>query len=279
MQTFKITQMKKLIYSLLLVMTVVTVVQCQSMAKGKTAPSSKTFVLVHGAWQAPYVWQTVKSELKKKGCSVIVVELPGHGADTTFPAKISMDAYRDKVISAISPVKGKVILVGHSMAGMVISAVAEAIPDRIEKLVYLGAYVPANGQSLLALASVDKESMLGPNLIPSADKLTLDVKKENLINIFCADGSDNIKSELLANYRAEPAIPFTNAVTLTGDNFGKADKYYIYTLQDHAIGGSLQKQMVAAAGISKTYSLDSSHCPFLSMPSPVTAVLLKIAAN
>ncbi len=279
MQTIKIKQMKKFIYSLLLVITAVAAVTFQSMAKGKTAPSSKTFVLVHGAWQAPYVWDAVKSQLKNKGYSVIVIELPGHGADTTFAAKINMDAYSDKVIAAINTVKGKVILVGHSMAGMVISAVAEAVPDRIEKLVYLGAYVPANGQSLLALASTDKESILGPNLIPSADKLTLDVKKENLINIFCADGSDSVKSKLLAEYRSEPAIPFTNAVTLTNDHFGKANKYYIYTLQDHAIGITLQKQMVAAGGITKTYSLDSGHCPFLSMPSQVTAVLLEIGAN
>jgi alpha-beta hydrolase superfamily lysophospholipase len=38
-----------------------------------------TYVLVHGAWQAPYVWDAVKTELVNKGNKVIVVELPGHG--------------------------------------------------------------------------------------------------------------------------------------------------------------------------------------------------------
>src|SRR4051812_30327347 len=70
---------------------------------------SKTFVLVHGAWQAPYVWQAVKEELERKKQKVIVVELPAHGDDYTLPVNVSMEVYRDKVIDAIKTVKGKVV--------------------------------------------------------------------------------------------------------------------------------------------------------------------------
>src|ERR1700712_5202576 len=68
-----------------------------------------TFVLVHGAWQGPYVWATVKTQLESKGQKVIIVELPGHGADTTSPVTLSINAYRDKVIAAINNTTGKVI--------------------------------------------------------------------------------------------------------------------------------------------------------------------------
>ncbi|QHV99382.1 alpha/beta fold hydrolase [Spirosoma endbachense] len=242
-----------------------------------TPTVAKTYVLVHGAWQAPYVWQAVKEQLEQKGNKVVVVELPGHGADNTPPATLSIDVYRDKVVAAIAALPGNVILVGHSMGGMVITATAEKIPTRIERLVYVGAFLPATGQSLLDLTSTDSTSLLGAGLVPSADHLLLGVKAESLINIFIQDGSDAIKKSVADNYRAEPAIPFASPVIVTAANFGSVAKYYVHTVQDHAIGLNLQKRMVAAAGIKNIYSLNSSHCPFLSMPTELTTILLGIA--
>ncbi|MEO6813764.1 MAG: alpha/beta fold hydrolase, partial [Ginsengibacter sp.] len=205
------------------------------------SPSINTFVLVHGAWQAPYVWNTVKSELEKAGQKVIVVELPAHGDDLTSPAEVSIDVYRDKVISAIQSNNGNVILVGHSLGGVVVSAVAEKIPSEIKKLIYIAGFLPANGQSLIDLANQDAQSLLGPALIPSKD--LLDVRRDAITSIFCQDGSDAVKQLVLDNFRPEPAFPFTNPVTLTDANFGKVDKYYIHTFQDHAIGIDLQNRM------------------------------------
>jgi hypothetical protein len=106
--------------------------------------------------------------------------------------------------------------------------------------------------------------MLGPNLLPSQDQLTLDVVYDNIISIFCQDASAAIQKLILAKYRVEPAIPFTNAVTATSANFGSVDKYYIHTLMDHAIGMDLQNKMVAAANITKVFSINTGHSPFLT---------------
>ncbi len=269
--------MKKIAISAMLVMLVMYCLA--GCSKGGNPVSSKTFVLVHGAWQAPYVWDVVKSQLESKGQKVIVVELPAHGSDMTSPAAVSIDVYRDKVIAAILNVNGKVILVGHSMGGVVVTAVAEKIPSRIEKLVYIGAFLPANGQSLMDLAMTDAQSILGPNLIPSKDQLTLDVVHDKIIDIFCQDASADVQQEVLAKFRVEPAIPFGNKVTLTDANFGSVTKYYIHTAQDHAVGIDLQNRMATAAHITKTYSLDTGHSPFLSKPDQVTAVLLTIVNN
>ena len=238
--------------------------------------NSSTYVLVHGAWQAPYVWDNVRASLEKNGDRAIVVELPGHGGDQTAPQSLSIDVYRDKVIDAVNKVDGKVILVGHSLGGMVISAVAEKIPAKIQKLVYVGAYLPASGQSLLDLANTDADALLGPSLRPSADQLSLDVVHENVTNIFIQDGNDATKNLVLKNFRVEPAIPFTNKVTLTTANYGSIDKVYIKTLQDHVISPSLQNRMIAAAAIKTIYQLNTSHSPFLSKPDSVTILLKKI---
>jgi len=244
--------------------------------KNDDAAKPQTYVLVHGAWQAPYVWDAVKADLVKKGNKVIVVELPGHGSDKTAPHTLSIDAYRDKVMEAISGVSEKVILVGHSMGGMVVSAVAEKIPSRIRCLVYIGAFLPANGQALVDLSGSDAGSQLGPRLIESADKLTLDVKADSLTYLFINDGNATVKQQVIDNYRAEPAIPFINKVALTSENFGAVSKVYIKTMQDVVISPALQDRMIATAGIKTVYTVNTSHSPFLARPAAVSELLIRI---
>lgn len=267
--------MKVLLSNLLI--TALIILGVANCTRSSDGPHVHSFVLVHGAWQAPYVWKDVQKNLERQNNKVIVVELPGHGADTSGPATLSIDVYRDKVIEAIKGLKSNVILVGHSMGGMVITAVAEKIPSKIEKLVYIGAFVPANGQSLLDLSLLDKQSQLGASLIPSKDQLLLDVKPENLITIFCQDANAQIQKEVKANYRPEPAIPFTNKASITETNFGRVDKYYIHTLEDHAVGIDQQYAMASAAHIKKSYSLNTGHSPFLTQPQEVSRILLEIS--
>ncbi|MVT12093.1 alpha/beta fold hydrolase [Chitinophaga tropicalis] len=269
--------MKKSIISLLAAAALITTAaSCADNQKGPGA-ASRTFVLVHGAWQAPYVWDSVQADLVKNGNKVIVVKLPGHGSDTTAPYRLSLDVYRDEVINAIAKADSNVILVGHSMGGMVITSVAEKIPNKIRKLVYIGAFLPSTGQALTDLAYSDPGSGLGPLLVPSADRLTLDVKRDSLTYLFINDGSPTVKDLVLTNYRAEPAIPFTNKVTLTNEGFGSVDKIYIKTLKDVVISPALQDRMIAAAGIKTVYTVNTSHSPFLAEPHTVSALLIKAA--
>ncbi len=265
--------MKKTIFIPLLTVLIVFATSC---SRHVSVPR-KTFVLVHGAWQASWIWAGVKADLEAAGQKIVTVELPAHGNDTTSPALVSINSYRDKVIDAINKIAGPVVLVGHSMGGMVVSEVAEQIPTRIEKLIFIGAFVPANGQSLFGLASVDKQSLLGPALVPSEDQLLLDVIRDSIVNIFCQDCNLQKQALLLQKYRPEPAIPFTNTAVLTQGHFGQVNKSYVFTLLDHAIGIDNQHAMAAAAGITRTYSINTGHSPFLSQPDSVAGLLLQIA--
>src|SRR5262249_45234095 len=152
----------------------------------------------------------------------------------------------------------------------------EKSPGKIKKLVYIGAFAPANGQSLLNLSSADAQSQLGPALIPSKDQLTLDIKKEDVARLFCQDAPAAVQKKALDNFRPEPAIPFTNPVTLTDANFGSVEKYYIHTSKDNVIGTDLQNKMVAPLKVKGEYSLETGHSPFLSKPKEVTELLVKI---
>jgi putative intracellular protease/amidase len=111
-----------------------------------------TYVLVHGAWDES-AWSAIRNELAKNA-NVVVVNLPAHGADNTYGAGIGMKDYVNLVSSAVAKVKGKAILIGHSMGGAVISQVAENMPEKIDKLIYVSAYLPQNGESLESIKKV-----------------------------------------------------------------------------------------------------------------------------
>ena len=263
---------------LMLAGTLILVVAMLSCKKDHSTPAPQTFVLVHGAWQSPFVWDSVKTQLSRAGQNVIVVQLPGHGTDTTNPGLITLNSYRDQIVSAINSVNGKVVLVGHSLSGYAISAVEEAIPGRIDKLVFLAAYIPSPGITPDSLAHTDAQSHIGKVLVQPAGLPLLAIQyPDSIPPIFCPDAPAALQAKVVANYRPDPIIPFIDTVGITAANFGHADKYYIHTLQDEVIGINLQTRMAQNAGISKVYNLNTSHSPFLSKPDSVTATLLTIA--
>jgi pimeloyl-ACP methyl ester carboxylesterase len=269
--------MKRSIFPLLIVVISAAVLSCNK-SHILTPPASRTFVIVPGAWSGPYAWDSVKADLQRSGNKVVVVQLPGHGSDNTPPQNLTLDVYRDKVISTIDSIGGQVILVGHSLGGAIISEVAEEVPSKIQKLVYVAGFVPTTGQSALALASTDTASVLGASLVHSDNNLTLDVVSDEIINSFIQDGTQGEQSLVLSNYKAEPAIPLTNAVTLTAANYGSVNKIYIKTLMDHAITPTLQNHMLAATPeFSATYQINTSHSPFLVKPDSLALLLTNIA--
>ena len=269
--------MKKIIY--LLLITAITAGLTSCSKHNNSSVNGKTFVIVPGAWSAPYAWANVKTDLEKAGNKVIVIQLSGHGTDQTPPQGLTLDAYKNQVIHTIDSIGGNVILVGHSFGGVIISDVAESIPTKIKKLVYVAAFVPLSGQSCLALASTDTTSVLGGNLVPSEDGSTFGVVQNEIVPSFIQDGTTAEQNLVLTNFKVEPATPLMNPVTLTASNYGSVPKVYIKTLMDHAITPTLQARMLAATpAFSSILAINTSHSPFLVKPDSV-AVLLTFAAN
>ncbi|CAM4094767.1 Pimeloyl-ACP methyl ester carboxylesterase [Pedobacter westerhofensis] len=235
---------------------------------------TKTIILVHGAWSDASAWQAVTPLLKAEGHEVIEVNLAGHGSDTTSFANINLNLYVESVKTAIGNRKN-VILVGHSMAGLVISQVAEEIPGQIQKLIYLAAYLPQNGESLLALANTDADSHVSKYLQIDEKNGSAAIAKAGVTDVFAADAPAEVATYIADHIQPEPLAPLATPVKLTAANFGKVSKVYIYTVNDHTVGPKLQHIMVEKARVSKTYSLESSHTPFVSMPGKVADIIIK----
>jgi len=112
---------------------------------------SKEFVLVHGMSHGGFAWDLVKRRLERDGHRVVAPDLPGHGRRAHERRRASVATYARAVAdAAIQAGFSRAVLVGHSMAGLVIPRAAELIPARLERLVFLAAVVLPHGASGLA---------------------------------------------------------------------------------------------------------------------------------
>jgi pimeloyl-ACP methyl ester carboxylesterase len=116
-------------------------------------PGKSRFVLVHGAWQSAATWDLVAAELEAVGYRVYRPALTGLGPDTgTLTPAVTLDTHVQDVAQVIeSEGLQDVVLVGHSYGGMVITAVAEREHARLAHLVYVDAFIPNDGQSVMQL--------------------------------------------------------------------------------------------------------------------------------
>jgi pimeloyl-ACP methyl ester carboxylesterase len=108
------------------------------------------FVLVHGAWHGGWCWRQVAPLLRSAGHEVYTPSLTGLGERRHLARPdIDLDTHIEDVVGLLEMEDLKeVVLVGHSYGGMVVTGVAERMPERIQHLVYLDAFLPADGQSL-----------------------------------------------------------------------------------------------------------------------------------
>lgn len=231
-----------------------------------------TYVLVHGAWADESAWGFVRNQMAVNA-NVVVVNLPAHGADNTYGVGVGLNDYVKTVTEAVNKVNGKVTLVGHSMAGAIISQVAENIPNKINKLIYVSAYLPKNGESVIDLTKKDSTSKVGANLEFNADYSLATIKKDAIGDAVCADCPPYMKDMLVKYHRAEPAKALNDKVTLSS-KYAAVPKYYIATTLDQAVPFTLQQKMLKDnGGMKKVYEMKTSHLPFVVQPDEFLKII------
>lgn len=239
-------------------------------------PTPKTYVLVHGAWHGKWTWDKVATQLQQQGHKVVAIDLPGHGDDKTPLQKVTMDAYVARIGETLNAQSGKVVLVGHSMGGLVISAAAEKYSDKLESLIYLAAFLPKSGESLFSIEGRNPKPTVPPALIPSADQSYVDLKKDMITSLFYNDCSADDVKFATNRLTSQPAAPLFTPVILSDAKFGTVPRYYIECTNDNAINIALQRDMYTATPCKKVFSLTAGHSPFFSMPQQLITIFAEI---
>ena len=124
------------------------------------------YVIVHGAWGGSWAFKKVDSFLTGKKAVVYRPSLTGLGERVHLASEtIGLNTHIQDVVNMILYEDlHDVILVGHSYGGMVVTGVADSIPDRIASMIYLDAFVPYDGESLLSIAG-DRSKSLRQNAV------------------------------------------------------------------------------------------------------------------
>jgi pimeloyl-ACP methyl ester carboxylesterase len=275
------------------------------------------FVFVHGAWHDHHTWDSVIPLLAAAGIVAKAIDLPGAGVHAARPvsfgtrpldtaafgtepspnAGVTQDERTAAVIAAVREVNaatgGKAIIVGHSLGGLTVSPVVEAIPDEISAAVYLTAFMLAPGMvgvqiimhELMARAVVPSLFMADPAKVGA---LRIDVGSEDpeyvarMKKAFFADLTEDQFEEARRHLHPdEPAQVAGVPSAVTKGKFGKVARHYIECLQDNAITIEGQREMIrlmdeAMGNSTIVHSLNSSHSPFHSMPGSLVQILRSI---
>ena len=277
----------------------------------------KSFVFVHGAWHNRSTWDLVTPFLVASGHEVRVVDLPGAGVNAKSPvaysrrpldaaafgtepspnADVTQDERSRVIIQIIEELKAShdrpIVLVGHSLGGLTITDVAERIPDQLDALVYVTAFLLQ--PQMPAIAMIQHETMstaLVPSLFmadpASTGALRIDPMsedsdyRERLFQAFYGDVDKVVAAKVIAGLQCDEPVGVALQPSLaSAPNFGSVSRHFIRCLKDRAIPLAGQDKMIAdidsvfgAKTISHT--LDASHSPFFSMPKELAELLMTV---
>ena len=221
----------------------------------------KTFILIHGSWHSVWNWHKVVPLVEKAGHKAIAIDLPGMGRDKTYISKVKMKTTVEKICELIDSIEGKVILVGHSKNGIMIS-----------QLIYLAAYLVPNGKTQREYSLLDTGGMLKPYVTPypelNAHTLQPAIYKEGLYHD-CDEDITELAKVLLSHEPVESGI---TPLQLTEENFGSVSRYYIECTEDRAVTPFIQQKMYEETPCKKIYRMATSHSPFFSQPEALTEI-------
>lgn len=236
----------------------------------------KTFVFIHGSWHGSWNWHRIMPILENAGHRAIALDLPGMGRDKTPIQDVTLYTSVEAICKTLDALEEKVFLVGHSKNGILISQAAEYRPHKIEKLVYLAAYLIPNGKTQREYSIQDTEGVLKPyvQLEERLNATTLDpaIYKAGLY----ADCDEDIVQLAKVLLSHEPLVSGLTPLQLTEENFGSVPRVYIECTEDRAVTPFIQRKMYTEMPCEKVYSMATSHSPFFSQPKELADILVEL---
>lgn len=237
----------------------------------------KTFILIHGSWHSAWNWHKITPLLENAGHSVYTIDLPGMGRDKTPVHEVKLASTVQKLCELIDSINEKVILVGHSKNGIIISQAAEYGSDKIEKLIYLAAYLIPNGKTQKEYSAQDTDGWLKPYVAiheeTQSHTLRPEIFKEGLYHD-CDDDITEMAKVILSHEPIESGIA---KLKLTDEKYGTVPRYYIECTEDRAVTPFIQRKMYNETPCEKVYEMATSHSPFFSKPKELVEIFLEIA--
>jgi pimeloyl-ACP methyl ester carboxylesterase len=222
------------------------------------------FVLVHGAFTGGWIWEPLAKELRASGHTVDTLDLPGLGDDQTPPAEVTLDLCAARLVEVLASKSERAIVAGNSLGGIIATQAAACAPQRVAALVYVTAFMPKDGQSLLDLANLPEGAtdQVQANLIvePPVGTMPAAASKMALYGE-CADAD---AAWAVSKQRPQPLAPLATPVSIRDGALDGIPRCYVVCTRDRAITEALQRRMIRECGCDHVVELETDHTPQLS---------------
>jgi pimeloyl-ACP methyl ester carboxylesterase len=227
-----------------------------------------TFVLVHGAWHGGWCYSRVAQLLSAAGHRVFTPTLTGVGERAhLYSRSINLTTHITDIVNVIKWERlQNIILVGHSYGGMVVTGVADAIPEKISALVYLDAFLPADNQSILDLQTPERAQLMRD----SATELNDFAVPPASAAFFHVNEADRAWVDSLCT--PHPFATLSQRLKLTGGIERINTKAYV--LATGRVGSFNRfRDSVATDPHWRTYELPCGHDVMIDLPAETAAIL------
>jgi pimeloyl-ACP methyl ester carboxylesterase len=244
-----------------------------------------TFVLVHPAWLGGWSWKKLVPLLHAAGHAVYTPTLTGLGQRAHLAhAEVDLHTHVADVVNVLTfEDLDRVVLVGNSSGGMVITGVAEQVPERLAGLTYLDAFVPGDGQCLLDLVPPDRRTEIEVLVRDEGDGWRLPrfappPWAEIVPRMWQVTDRADV-TWMLPRLRPTPFGHFTTPLQLRSPAARDLPRTYIRcSRMPHSGFDRFARQATETPGW-RHRQLDCGHIPYVSHPEPLAAVLLDLVAG
>jgi pimeloyl-ACP methyl ester carboxylesterase len=244
------------------------------------------YVLIHPAWLGGWCWSKVVPLLLAEGHGVHAPTLTGLGERVHLSNRdISLATHVEDVVNVLEFENlQRVILVGTSSGGMVITGVADRVPDRLARVVYVDAFVPEHNQSLVDLLPADRRRAMEELVKAEGQGWLLPrfatPSWKTIVREMWGVTSDDDVSWMLARLRPTPFRHFSDSVRRHNPAAAKVDRVYI-RCQQFQPGSHVFDRHAAMARQTlgwRSLDLETPHLPYITHPAELARVLLGLAA-
>jgi pimeloyl-ACP methyl ester carboxylesterase len=223
-----------------------------------------TYVLVHGGWDGGWFWRPVARLLQAEVHEVFTATLTGSGERAHLASpQVNLDTHiLDVVNLLVYEDLRNVFLVGYSYSGMVVTGVAERVPERIHRLVYLDAFVPRDGESMITISGPEVAAIFEERARTQGDGWRVP---------YSTPGADRRTDVMLAAITQPLAVRNPDAARLPRT-------YILCTQKQGAIFAGIDASGAQARGAGWDYhELPTGHVPMQTMPQELARLLASLA--
>ncbi|WP_253911159.1 alpha/beta fold hydrolase [Streptomyces sp. CNQ-509] len=281
---------------------------------GRRRDGVRTYVLVHGTHSAGAFWTEIGRELALRGHRVVAVDQPLHGTERFVPeayqtqdlaalatepspvAALNLDAFEARVTGAVrraARLGGPVVLVGHSMGGLSVSRVGNAVPELLDHICYMAAFCPSRTMPSLDVCAASPE---GQDAISPVEQVVGDPEKLGALRLnwrsanprdlavfkemICANYTDGAFLRVLEGMQTDESLTaYAGRAVGRRHTWGRVPRTYLRFGNDRTVATALQDRMIAEADALTPHNRftvhdfpDAGHLGPAD-PAPVTDIL------